>query len=79
VRTELLQRYGIEIGGGLGALQGKIWRIGLMGESSHKSHVLTLLSALEDIFLRRHWLSRPGAALEAAACAYATDGQGVGV
>lgn len=79
VRTELLQRYGIEIGGGLGALQGKIWRIGLMGESSHKSHVLTLLSALEDIFLSRHWLSRPGTALEAAARAYATDGQGVGV
>jgi len=74
VRAELLQRYGIEIGGGLGALQGKIWRIGLMGESSRNSHVLTLLSALEEIFLRRHWLSRPGAALEAAARAYAADG-----
>ncbi len=75
VRSELLQRYGIEIGGGLGALQGKIWRIGLMGESSRKSHVLTLLSALEEIFLRRQWCSRPGAALEAAARVYAAEGR----
>ncbi|MEW6542218.1 MAG: alanine--glyoxylate aminotransferase family protein [Nitrospirota bacterium] len=70
VRAELLRDYGIEIGGGLGPLQGKVWRIGLMGESSAKSHVLTLLSALEGIFHRRGWLSRPGTALEAAARVY---------
>ena len=45
VRTQLLQQDGIEIGGGLGPLRGKVWRIGLMGESSRQAHVLTLLSA----------------------------------
>ncbi len=39
----------IEIGGGLGAFKGKIWRIGLMGESSRREKVLRLFSALEQI------------------------------
>jgi alanine-glyoxylate transaminase/serine-glyoxylate transaminase/serine-pyruvate transaminase len=72
VRTELLQRFGIEIGGSLGALQGKAWRIGLMGESSTRANVLSLLSALEDIFVRRGWLHRAGLALEAASRVYAS-------
>lgn len=71
VRARLLREYGIEIGGGLGPLRGKVWRIGLMGESSSRANVLTLLNALEDLFLRRGWLQRPGAALEAAARVYA--------
>lgn len=75
VRAELLQEFGIEIGGGLGALQGKLWRIGLMGESSVREHVLSLLSALEVLFLRHKWISRPGIALEAASRIYAGDGR----
>ncbi len=74
VRTSLLQDYGIEIGGGLGPLQGKVWRVGLMGESSTRSHVLTLLGALEDIFARQGWLRKPGAASEAAARIYTQAG-----
>ncbi len=70
VRAQLLRRYGIEIGGGLGPLQGKVWRIGLMGESSTQANVLTLLHALEDIFIDQGWLDRPGLALEAAAHNY---------
>ncbi len=50
VRTELRDRYNIEIGGGLGELAGKIWRIGLMGESAREESVLSLLAALEEIF-----------------------------
>ena len=65
-RTRLLEEYGIEIGGGLGPLRGKVWRIGLMGESSQQAHVLTLLNALEDIFARSGWLSTPGVAVQAA-------------
>ena len=42
----------LEIGGGLGALQGKIWRIGLMGDSCKVSNVL-LVHALLTILLRR--------------------------
>jgi alanine-glyoxylate transaminase / serine-glyoxylate transaminase / serine-pyruvate transaminase len=70
VRTNLLSNYGIEIGGGLGPLKGKVWRIGLMGESSTEAHVLTLLNALEEIFVRGGALSTPGVALQAAARVY---------
>ena len=70
VRTQLLRTYGIEIGGGLGPLKGKVWRIGLMGESCTEANVLTLLNALEDILFRSGGLSTPGVALQAAARAY---------
>jgi alanine-glyoxylate transaminase/serine-glyoxylate transaminase/serine-pyruvate transaminase len=46
LRQRLLDRYGIEVGGGLGKLAGTIWRIGLMGENARLSHVEALLSAL---------------------------------
>lgn len=70
IRMNLLSTYGIEIGGGLGPLKGKVWRIGLMGESSTEAHVLTLLNALEELFIRRGWLSTPGVVLQAAARVY---------
>ena len=40
VRDALLHDYNLEIGGGLGALAGKAWRIGLMGHASNKTNVL---------------------------------------
>lgn len=49
VRKALLNDYSIEIGGGLGDLKGKIWRIGLMGCSSSKANVLLVLSALRKV------------------------------
>ncbi len=70
VRAQLLERYGIEIGGGLGPLKGTVWRIGLMGESCTESHVLTLLHALEQIALGSGWAASPGIALHAAADVY---------
>ena len=70
VRARLLSQYGIEIGGGLGPLKGKVWRIGLMGESSTEANVLTLLNALEALFLEGGWLSTPGVALQAASRVY---------
>ena len=51
VRRKLIADYGIEIGGGLGELAGRVWRIGLMGESSSESNILTFLSSLERILL----------------------------
>jgi len=48
VRSQLLNEFGIEIGGGLGPMKGKTWRIGLMGEASKKSNVLLFLAALEQ-------------------------------
>lgn len=47
VRQQLLSEFGIEIGGGLGPMKGKTWRIGLMGETSHPRNVLLLLAAIE--------------------------------
>jgi alanine-glyoxylate transaminase/serine-glyoxylate transaminase/serine-pyruvate transaminase len=70
VRSQLLERFGIEIGGGLGPLKGKVWRIGLMGESSTEANVLTLLNALEEIGIQCGWVSTPGIALQAAAHTY---------
>ena len=47
VRRSLLQNHGIEVGAGLGALAGKVWRVGLMGENAQTKSVDTLRSALE--------------------------------
>ncbi len=49
VRGSLLNDYGIEIGGGLGQLAGKVWRVGLMGYASQRSSVMLLLAALGDL------------------------------
>lgn len=70
IRAQLLSQHGIEIGGGLGPLKGKVWRIGLMGESSTEANVLTLLNALEALFLESGWLRTPGEALQAASRVY---------
>jgi len=47
VRSALLKEYNIEIGAGLGELAGKVWRIGLMGHTSRKENVETLIDALK--------------------------------
>jgi len=71
VRGRLIADQGIEIGGGLGPLRGRIWRIGLMGESSRRAHVLTLLAAMEDALRAEGHRVKPGASLEAAQSVYA--------
>lgn len=49
IRRRLLAEHGIEIGGGLGQLKGRIWRIGTMGASATKSNVERLLGALKAV------------------------------
>jgi alanine-glyoxylate transaminase/serine-glyoxylate transaminase/serine-pyruvate transaminase len=49
LRKALLETYGIEVGGGLGAFAGKAWRIGLMGHSARERSVTTLLGALREL------------------------------
>ncbi len=49
VRSRLLNDFNVEIAGGFGPLQGKVWRIGLMGYSSRRENVTLLLAALEQI------------------------------
>lgn len=48
VRAQLLNKHHLEIGAGLGALAGKVWRIGLMGHSARQENVDLCLSALAD-------------------------------
>ena len=67
VRKRLLNEYGLEIGAGLGALAGKVWRIGLMGYSSNPKNVLFCLSALDKILTDLQAPINQGAALAAIA------------
>lgn len=53
VGRKLLNEHNIEIGGGLGELGGKVWRIGLMGANSHRDRVDTLLKALQQVLAER--------------------------
>jgi alanine-glyoxylate transaminase / serine-glyoxylate transaminase / serine-pyruvate transaminase len=48
-RATLLDRYGIEIGGGLGRFAGRVWRIGLMGHTARPRNVTLLLGALAEL------------------------------
>ena len=49
VRQKLLSDHGIEVGAGLGPLKGKVWRVGLMGESSLPENVERFLKAMESL------------------------------
>src|SRR5947209_19829574 len=40
LRKQLLEEFGIEVGGGLGDFKGKVWRIGIMGHNSRPNSVL---------------------------------------
>ena len=71
VRKALLLEHGIEIGGGLGPLAGKVWRIGLMGESARQENVLAVLAALEQALAKQGKGPRPGAAVAGAMESYA--------
>ncbi len=67
VRKTLLDQHSLEIGGGLGELKGKGWRVGLMGEGARPNHVLLFLSALGGILKKQGVSITAGAGVEAAA------------
>ncbi len=48
-RLTLLNKYKIEVGGGLGAFAGKVWRIGLMGHTARSENVDRFLTALKEM------------------------------
>ncbi len=70
VRRDLLNQFGIEIGGGLGAFKGKVWRIGLMGHGSRPESVLLLLAALDQLLVRQNLAFERGAGIAAANARY---------
>ncbi|MEK7214804.1 MAG: alanine--glyoxylate aminotransferase family protein [Chloroflexota bacterium] len=67
VRGALLNQHNIEIGGSVGALAGKCWRIGLMGYGSTPQNVLGLLSSLNVVLNQQGFRADGPAALAAAA------------
>jgi alanine-glyoxylate transaminase/serine-glyoxylate transaminase/serine-pyruvate transaminase len=69
-RKALLTNFGIEIGGGLGDLKGKAWRIGLMGYNSQPKNVLLVLAALEQTLSQLGVSITPGAGVAAAERVY---------
>lgn len=70
VRKMLLDDFNLEIGAGLGAMAGKIWRVGLMGHSSTPTHVYRCLGAMEAVLSELGAPVRPGEAVAAARAAY---------
>lgn len=70
VRGTLLNDYNLEIGAGLGAMAGKIWRIGLMGFASNKTNVLFCLGSLDAVLSRMKAPIKSGVAVAAAMAAY---------
>lgn len=70
VRVQLLQRFGIEVGAGLGAFKGKVWRIGLMGYGARPNNVLLVLSAYEQLLAEQGHQFEHGAAIAAANAVY---------
>jgi alanine-glyoxylate transaminase/serine-glyoxylate transaminase/serine-pyruvate transaminase len=71
VRGMLLTEYNLEIGAGLGAMAGRIWRIGLMGYASNRTNVLFCLGALDAVLAGMKAPINPGVAVEAARAVYA--------
>ena len=71
VRSGLLNKFGIEIGSGLGPMKGKTWRIGLMGEASTPRNVLLFLAALENCLAAQNVAVQAGAGVAAANAFYA--------
>ena len=66
VRASLTERFGIEIATGIGDLRGKIWRVGLMGQTAKPELVLLLLNALESVLGERGFSCPRGAGVAAA-------------
>ena len=71
VRSALLNDYNLEIGAGLGALAGSVWRIGLMGFASNKSNVLLCVSALGNVLAAQGMPVDVSKAVAAAGAVYA--------
>ena len=76
VRKQLLERFGIEIGAGLGEFKGRVWRIGLMGYGSRASNVYQFLAALEQLLAEQAYRFDQGASIAAASAAYREEGAG---
>ncbi len=73
VRSTLLNEFGLEIGAGLGAMAGKVWRIGLMGYAANPKNVLLCLGALDAVLTGMGAPINSGMAVSAARQVLSTD------
>jgi alanine-glyoxylate transaminase / serine-glyoxylate transaminase / serine-pyruvate transaminase len=71
VRKQLLEKFSLEIGAGLGPLAGKVWRFGLMGHSARRDNVELCLGALAEVMSGQGVAADGSAALAAARKIYA--------
>jgi len=69
VRGRLLNDFNLEIGAGLGALAGKVWRIGLMGHAANAKNVMFCLGALDIVLTDMGAPIKSGMAVAAAQAA----------
>ena len=74
VRRRLVDEFGVEIGAAFGPLQGRVWRIGLMGHSASRQNVLIGLAALEHVLRAEGWRCAAGAGVDAARACYRAAG-----
>lgn len=70
VRRDLLTRFGVEIGAGLGEFKGQAWRIGLMGYGARAANVYLVLAALEQLLAEQGYDFAHGAGVAAAGDVY---------
>lgn len=70
VRRQLLEKYNLEIGAGLGPLAGKVWRFGLMGYSVRRDNVMLCLRALAEVMAGMGLAADASAAQAAAQAVY---------
>jgi (S)-ureidoglycine-glyoxylate aminotransferase len=73
VRQQLLEEHGIEIMAAFGALNGKVWRIGLMGYNARLENAMKVLAALESVLHSRGFEMPPRAGVQAARAYAAVD------
>jgi alanine-glyoxylate transaminase/serine-glyoxylate transaminase/serine-pyruvate transaminase len=73
VRGILLERFGIEIAGGLGEYAGRMWRVGIMGYSASEANVALVLAALEYALVQEGRRVEGGAGVAAAMAALAAS------
>jgi alanine-glyoxylate transaminase/serine-glyoxylate transaminase/serine-pyruvate transaminase len=66
VRRRLLTDYNLEIGAGLGALAGKVWRVGLMGYACNMKNIIFCLGAIDAVLTDMKAPINSGAAVSAA-------------
>jgi alanine-glyoxylate transaminase/serine-glyoxylate transaminase/serine-pyruvate transaminase len=74
-RQHLLQKFQIEISGGLGPVKGKIWRVGLMGPNSNRKNTILALTSLASALNAQGFKASASAALEAATVVYDRTGK----